>query len=217
MNKFTKQFLTVAVLLVIADIYGCVADGLDSSPTPKEPDAASNSVEESYLEGKRYYDQNDFNKALPLLKPSAQQGNVDAQQKQGIAAAQTNLPIILDCVSTHKNINVRFVARSDEAQLLIEDETKRKYTCTSAARFLNQKNYHAPAYRIEMNSMFCNPRLPFNVRDEIIFKKDLFSSSGEATLLWVTFSKALPCSINKDRLESHFSVIESKQNKNQMK
>lgn len=60
MNKFTKKFLTVAVLLVIADIYGCVAYGLDSSPTPKEPDASPYSVKESYLEGKRYYDQNNF-------------------------------------------------------------------------------------------------------------------------------------------------------------
>jgi hypothetical protein len=191
MNKFTKKLLTIAVLLVITDIYGGVAYGLDSRPTPKEPDAPSYSVEESYLEGK-HYDQNDFNKALPLLKPSAEQRN---------AAAQTNLPIILDCESTHGNINVRFVARSDESQFLIEDEMKRKYTCTSAARFLNEKDYVVPAYKIKMDSCY----LPFNfVRDEIIFRKDLFT--GEATLLWRTFSKASPCSINKDSLESHFSA-----------
>ncbi|MEI6708572.1 MAG: tetratricopeptide repeat protein, partial [Methylococcales bacterium] len=102
MNKRTKNFLMVIALLVITDSYAGVADGLDKIMNPQEPvdqkpkvkpkpthptqtksNTAHKSAEQSYLEAKPYYEQNDYNKALPLLRASAEQGYANAQSRLG--------------------------------------------------------------------------------------------------------------------------------------
>jgi hypothetical protein len=135
-----------------------------------------------------------------------------------ISFAESEKAVIVDCKSSHNNLNVRFVAKENKAEVLIEDEMKRKYSCTYSASYRNQKDFIVPSYKIKLEYIgSCKPRLPVylskNIRDEISLKKDLIN--GELTLLWATFTKALPCIVKSDNLESYFSAMDSQPNRNQ--